>query len=253
MLDQLSNLPATFNVQTLLLLLVLVALEAVLSADNAIALAAIAQGLQKPELERQALNIGLVFAYILRMSLILTASWVSKYWQFELAGAIYLLWLVFQYFTSDSKDGDEHHGPRFTSLWQAIPVLAITDLAFSLDSVTTAIAVSQETWLILVGATIGIIVLRFMAGLFIRWLDEFTHLEDAGYITVALVGLRLLMRVINDSLVPPEWVMVTAVALIFVWGFSKRNSVEVQEVEVEKLAGPEKEKLAEPNEKKLEV
>ncbi len=253
MLDQLSNLPATFNVQTLLLLLVLVALEAVLSADNAIALAAIAQGLQKPELERQALNIGLVFAYILRMSLILTASWVSKYWQFELAGAIYLLWLVFQYFTSDSKDGDEHHGPRFTSLWQAIPVLAITDLAFSLDSVTTAIAISQETWLILVGATIGIIVLRFMAGLFIRWLNEFTHLEDAGYITVALVGLRLLMRVINDSLVPPEWMMVTAVALIFVWGFSKRSLAEVQAVEVEKLAELEKEKLAEPSEKKLEV
>ena len=217
MLDQLSDLPASFDVQTLLLLLVLVALEAVLSADNAIALAAIAQGLQKPELERRALNIGLVFAYILRMSLILTASWVSKYWQFELAGAVYLLWLVFQYFTSDSEGEDEHHGPRFTSLWQAIPMLAITDLAFSLDSVTTAIAVSQETWLILIGATIGIIALRFMAGLFIRWLDEFTHLEDAGYITVALVGLRLLTRVINDSLVPPEWVMVTAVALIFAW------------------------------------
>ncbi|PSB19878.1 DUF475 domain-containing protein [Phormidesmis priestleyi ULC007] len=253
MLDQLSDFPATFNVQTLLLLLVLVALEAVLSADNAIALAAIAQGLEKPELERRALNIGLVFAYILRMSLILTASWVSKYWQFELAGAIYLLWLVFQYFSSDSDDGDEHHGPRFTSLWQAIPVLALTDLAFSLDSVTTAIAVSQETWLILIGATIGIIALRFMAGLFIRWLDEFTHLEDAGYITVALVGLRLLMRVINDSLVPPEWVMVTAVALIFVWGFSKRNPVEVKEVRAEKLAASEKEKMAEPEEKKLEV
>jgi YkoY family integral membrane protein len=251
MLDQFSDLPATFNVQTLLLLLVLVALEAVLSADNAIALATIAQGLQKPELERRALNIGLVFAYILRMSLILTASWVSKYWQFELAGAIYLLWLVFQYFSSDSDDGDEHHGPRFTSLWQAIPVLAITDLAFSLDSVTTAIAVSQETWLILIGATIGIIALRFMAGFFIRWLDEFTHLEDAGYITVALVGLRLLMRVINDSLVPPEWVMVTSVALIFVWGFSKRNPVDEEADET--LAEPETETLVEADEKKIEV
>ncbi len=251
MLDQFSDFPATFNVQTLLLLLVLVVLEAVLSADNAIALAAIAQGLEKPELERRALNIGLVFAYILRMSLILTASWVSKYWQFELAGAIYLLWLVFQYFSSKSDDGDEHHGPRFTSLWQAIPVLAITDLAFSLDSVTTAIAVSQETWLILIGATIGIIALRFMAGLFIRWLDEFTHLEDAGYVTVALVGLRLLMRVINDSLVPPEWVMVTAVALIFVWGFSKRNPGDEEAAEV--LAEPETETLVESDEKKIEV
>jgi len=30
-----------------------------------------------------------------------------------------------------------------------------------------------------------------MAGLFIRWLDEFAHLECRLYITVALVGLRL--------------------------------------------------------------
>jgi len=224
MLDQVLDFSPNFGTDTLLLLPVLVALEAVLSADNAIALAAIAQGLQDPALQRRALNIGLVFAYILRMSLILTATWVANYWQFELAGALYLLWLVFQYFTSDSNEGENaHHGPRFDSLWQAIPVIAVTDLAFSLDSVTTAIAISKETWLILVGATIGIVALRFMAGLFIRWLDEFTHLEDAGYITVAFVGLRLLLRVVNDGLVPPEWLMISAIALTFLWGFSQRK------------------------------
>lgn len=226
MLDQLLAYSPNFGVDTLLLLPVLIALEAVLSADNAIALAALTQGLHNPTLQRQALNIGLVLAYVLRMTLILTATWVVRFWQFELAGALYLLWLVFQYFTSQPEvtDGEHpHHGPRFTSLWQAIPLIAVTDLAFSLDSVTTAIAVSQETWVILMGATIGIITLRFMAGLFIRWLDEFTHLEDAGYITVAFVGIRLLLRVINDALVPPEWVMISAIALIFIWGFSKRN------------------------------
>jgi YkoY family integral membrane protein len=225
MLDQLLDSP-NFSADTLLLLPVLIALEAVLSADNAIALAALTQGLHDSKLQRRALNIGLVLAYVLRMSLILTATWVVRYWQFELAGALYLLWLVFKYFTSDRDDGEHHHGPRFSSLWQAIPLIAITDLAFSLDSVTTAIAISQETWLVLLGATIGIIALRFMAGLFINWLNEYTHLEDAGYITVALVGLRLLMRVINDSLVPPEWLMVTLIATIFAWGFSKRNDVE---------------------------
>jgi len=223
MLDQLFDSP-NFGLETLLVLPVLIALEAVLSADNAIALAALTQGLHDPKLQQRALNIGLVLAYVLRMSLILTATWVVQFWQVELAGALYLLWLVFQYFTSSTdEDGAHHHGPRFTSLWQAIPMLALTDLAFSLDSVTTAIAVSQETWLILVGATIGIIALRFMAGLFIRWLDEFEHLEDAGYITVAFVGLRLLVKVINESLVPPEWVMVSLVALIFLWGFSERK------------------------------
>lgn len=224
MLDQLFDSPH-FGLETLLVLPVLIALEAVLSADNAIALAALAQGLQDSALQRRALNIGLVLAYILRITLILTATWVVKFWQFELAGALYLLWLVLQYFTSkpDKSDESQHHGPRFSSLWQAIPMIGITDLAFSLDSVTTAIAVSQDTWLILIGATIGIITLRFMAGLFIRWLKEFEYLEDAGYITVALVGLRLLVRVINDALVPPEWAMIGAIALIFWWGFSKRN------------------------------
>lgn len=220
------DLPTTFDWHTLLLLPVLIALEAVLSADNAIALAALTQGLEEPKVEKQALNIGLIFAYVLRMGLILASSWVINYWQFELAGALYLLWLVFQYFSSNvDADDQEHHGLRFTSLWQAIPMIALTDLAFSLDSVTTAIAISNETWLILVGGTIGVITLRFMAELFIKWLDEYERLEDAGYMTVALVGLRLLLRVLNDSLVPPEWLMVSLVTILFAWGFSKRKVV----------------------------
>lgn len=221
MLDQLLN-SSHFSTDTLLLLPVLVALEAVLSADNAIALAAIAQGLNGQKLQTRALNLGLVVAFVLRMTLILTATWVIRYWQFELLGAAYLLWLVFQHFTSDEGEGKEHHGPRFDSLWQAIPVIAFTDLAFSLDSVTTAIAISQEIWLVMVGGAIGIIALRFMAGLFIRWLDEYERLEDAGYLTVALVGLRLLGKVVNPALVPPEWIMIGAIGVLFAWGFSKR-------------------------------
>ncbi|MBD2440010.1 TerC family protein [Nostoc sp. FACHB-110] len=223
-----------FSVEAPIVLLILVFLEAVLSADNAIALAAIAQGLEDKELEGKALNFGLVIAYVLRISLILTATWVQNFWQFELLGAAYLLWLVFQHFTSEETQDEHHHGPRFSSLWQAIPVIAFTDLAFSLDSVTTAIAVSQERWLVLTGATIGIITLRFMAGLFIRWLDEYANLEDAGYITVAFVGLRLLLKVVNDDLVPPEWLMITAIALILAWGFSKRTVAPLPQAEPEK-------------------
>jgi YkoY family integral membrane protein len=235
MLDRIFDyLHFNFHIEAPIVLLILVFLEAVLSADNAIALAAIAQGLEDKELERRALNFGLVVAYVLRISLILTATWVQKFWQFELLGAAYLLWLVFQHFTSQEINDEHHHGPRFNSLLQAIPVIAFTDLAFSLDSVTTAIAVSQEKWLVLTGATIGIITLRFMAGLFIRWLDEFENLEDAGYMTVALVGLRLLLKVVNDDLVPPEWIMITAIGLILAWGFSKRTLIESPQVELEK-------------------
>lgn len=231
MLDQIFEyLHFNFSVEAPIVLLLLIFLEAILSADNAIALAAIAQGLEDKKLEEKALNIGLIFAYVLRLGLLFTATWIQNFWQFELLGAAYLLWLVFQHFLSDEDEEQQHHNPRFSSLLQVIPIIALTDLAFSLDSVTTAIAVSDETWLVIAGTTIGVITLRFMAGLFIRWLDEFVYLEDAGYITVALVGFRLLARVFgNEALVPPQWLMVSLIALILAWGFSKRDVPDLNE------------------------
>ncbi|ERN42001.1 integral membrane protein, YkoY family [Rubidibacter lacunae KORDI 51-2] len=221
MLDRILNSPLDISAEVPLLLLVLILMEAVLSADNAIALAAIAQGLHSREQQRRALNIGLVVAYTLRVTLILTAAWVVRFWQFELLGAAYLLWLVFDFFASEEDDKHRHHGHQFANVWQAVPAIALADLAFSLDSVTTAIALSDRVWLVLTGGLIGVVALRFLAGLFIRWLDEFENLETAGYITVGFVGLRLLARVIAHDLVPPQWALVVVVASVFAWGFSK--------------------------------
>jgi YkoY family integral membrane protein len=230
MLDQLSAIATHFDLNTAFLIVILAGLEAVLSADNAIALAALVQGIEDEKLQRQALNLGMVAAFVMRMGLIFTATWVVDYWQFELLGAGYLLWLSFQYFSSDQEEG-QHHGPRFTNLWQAIPLIAVTDLAFSLDSVTTAIALVNDRWLVILGGVIGIIMLRLMAELFIRWLKEFVHLQDAGYVTVGLVGARLFLKVVNDQIVPPEWLMITVIAGLFVWGFSKRVDTPSEDVE----------------------
>ncbi|MDX2098533.1 MAG: hypothetical protein SFW36_12215 [Leptolyngbyaceae cyanobacterium bins.59] len=244
MLDQFLDAPTHLGFDTIALLGILVALEAVLSADNAIALAALCQGLEDSKLQQRALNLGLVVAFVLRVTLILTATWVTRFWQFQVLGAAYLLWLVYQHFTADGdSEGHEHHGPRFTTLWQAIPLIALTDLAFSLDSVTTAIAISEETWLIITGVLIGVITLRFMAELFIRWLGEYLHLEDAGYVTVGLVGLRLLMRVVTPALVPPEWLMISLIALLFTWGFSKRTPIPDTEQVFLQNAEPEEEEV----------
>ncbi|MDJ0575970.1 MAG: hypothetical protein QNJ65_12480, partial [Xenococcaceae cyanobacterium MO_234.B1] len=135
MLEESVDYLVDSGVQTPFVLIVLIALEAVLSADNAIALAAIAQNLQDPKLQRQALNIGLVGAYILRIALILTATWVVQFWQFKFLGAVYLLWLVYNYFREkeieDTEDTSEDNHLSFSSLWQIIPIVAVTDLAFS--------------------------------------------------------------------------------------------------------------------------
>lgn len=225
MLENIIDFPLDSGIETFFLLLILVTLEALLSADNAIALAAISQTLKDSKLQRQALNIGLLVAYVLRMLLILTATWVIQFWQFEFLGAAYLLWLVFNYFTSSEDESGSHHSLGYSSMWQVIPLIAVTDLAFSLDSVTTAIAIADKIWLILLGGTIGVITLRFLAELFIRWLEEYTYLEDAGFVTVGLVGLRLLIRVIHSDWVPPEWFMISLIFILFIWGFSRRNEV----------------------------
>jgi YkoY family integral membrane protein len=227
MLEQILPSLGNLGLETPAVLIVLVALEAVLSADNAIALAAIAQGLPNKADRDRALNLGLVVAYILRMTLILTASWVNNYWQFQLLGAAYLLWLAYKHFSNSSAAGEDgENSSEYGSLWQVIPIIGITDLAFSLDSVTTATAVSSNTWLVLAGGTAGVITLRFMAGLFIRWLTEYSNLEDAGYATVGLVGLRLATKALQPSLVPPEWVTIVIIVGIFLWGFSHKVANE---------------------------
>jgi YkoY family integral membrane protein len=214
-----------FRIEVIPILVVLILLEAILSADNAIALAAIVRSLPDPKQEEWALRYGLIGAFVLRVILIFTATWVIKYWQFELAGSLYLLWLSGKFFLEKSQeDHDTQHPVRMADkLWQVVALVSLTDLAFSLDSVTAAVAVAEETWLVLIGGVAGIITLRFLAGLFIKWLAEFTHLESAGYLIVFLVGLRLFIKVVADSLVPPEWLMLSCIALVFLWGFSKRE------------------------------
>jgi YkoY family integral membrane protein len=225
---------ATFSIDTIGILFALVALETMLSADNAVALAAIVQPLPEPSQQKQALNWGLVAAFVLRIGLLFAATWVIQFWQFELLGAIYLLWLTVKYFwtrlfANQEIDGQVQNDTKPTcSLWHVVSLIAFTDLAFSLDSVTTAVAIADETWLVLTGCIIGIITLRFLAGLFVRWLEEFIYLQDAAYLTVLGVALRLMCKALQPNCVPPDWMVLAMVAVLFAWGFSKRAVPEIQ-------------------------
>lgn len=226
MLEHLStNLDTVLTFKTFGLLIVLVALETVLSADNAVALAALVQDIKDPKLQQRALNWGLIIAFMLRISLLFTATWVIQFWQFELGGALYLIWLsgkhFWNYFYPEAEEIAESSNSNL-AFGNIILMIAFTDLAFSLDSVTAAVAVSSQTWLVLTGCIIGIITLRFMAGLFVRWLAEFTYLLDAAYLTVFGVGVRLMFKAIVPDHVPPQWMMLTLIATLFIWGFSKR-------------------------------
>ena len=221
-----------FSLNTGFILLALIALETVLSADNAVALAAFVQPLQDPKQQQQTLNWGLAAAFVLRITLLFTATWIMQFWQFEFVGAVYLLWLAGRYFWQQFQAVEEaglielEQAPKAANIWQVIPLIALTDLAFSLDSVTTAVALSDRLWLVVSGCIIGMVTLRFLAGLFVRWLEQFTYLQDAAYLTVLGVGLRLLCKALQPNLLPPDWMMLAIIGLLFAWGFSRRSQAQ---------------------------
>jgi len=256
--------------EVLLLLPVLVGLEVVLSADNAIALAAIAKGLKSQNQQKQALNLGLVFALFFRISLILVSRWVLGFKPLMAAGAAYLLWLCADHFINNSsqvelpesellssesisselissnlldskslenKSTNESLNNSTNSIFPdnlfgfdrklagtAISI-ALTDLAFSLDSVAAAVAVSDKLWLVITGGIIGVVALRLSSNLFIELLNNYPRLEAAGYIAVGLVGIQLFVRVFWPFIELPEWLLLSLVGLLFLWGFTNRRKL----------------------------
>jgi len=209
------------------LLPVLVALELVLSADNAIALAAVARKQHDPLKEKKALDLGISIAFFLRVGLILLAQWVLAFKPLQLLAGVYLLWLFLSHLwfkpsAPESSSGSSGQAPSI-SFARTIVALALTDLAFSVDSVAAAVAISDQLILVITGAFIGVVALRFTSGLFIRWLDIYTRLETAGYLAVGLVGVKLIGTLVVSHFHPPAWWTLLTVALLMIWGFSERK------------------------------
>ena len=212
------------------LLPVIVSLELVLSADNAVALASITKNLNNIDLQRKALNIGIFIALLLRILVILTAQFFLNFWPVKLIGGIYLISLSISKFISlnsndSNKDINDKSDNSNISLFRVILLLSITDLAFSIDSITAAVAISDQFLLVITGAIIGVIALRFTSGLFIKWLEIYINLEKAGYIAVGLIGLKLIIQLILYKVVIPEYLFFLVMLGLFLWGFSKKDNV----------------------------
>ena len=211
------------------LLPVIVSLELVLSADNAVALASITKRLNNIDLQRKALNIGIIISLMFRILVILSAQLILNFWPVKLAGGLYLISLAISKFISinnndpDSLNNSEDSNNN-SSLLSVILLLAVTDLAFSIDSITAAVAISDQFLLVITGATIGVIALRFTSGLFIKWLEIYVNLEKAGYIAVAIIGIKLIIQLIIFNVVIPEYLFFLLMLILFLWGFSSKDS-----------------------------
>lgn len=175
----------------------LVILEALLSADNALVLAILVRHLPK-DLQKKALFYGLAGAFILRTLAILLAAFIINFWWLQLLGAVYLLYLPAKHFINTGHE-EGLAGKRKMGFWATVVYLNIVDTAFALDSVIVAVAVvdtvshPDKLWVVIAGATIGIIILRFAANAFIKLLERFPMLDHVAYLLVGWAGVKLLL------------------------------------------------------------
>ena len=205
-------------------------LEAVLCADNAVALAGLVQPLQPAEERQRVLNLGLLVAYLLRGAMILGASWLIRYDALRALGGAYLIWLALQHFqqqlnpdSDDSSTGPTQRPSQRRLGLPLIVVIALTDLAFSLDSISASVAITDNLALVLLGGAMGVVMLRFLANLVIAWMDRFPQLANAAYLTVLAVGLRMLAKLTLPALVPSEPVLLGLMLVLLAWGFSQQQ------------------------------
>ena len=111
----------------------LAVLEAVLSADNAVAIAALVKDLEPESLRARGLNWGLALAFVLRILMVVLAGWVVRFNAFQLLGGSYLLWLAYRHFQEQldqSSSTTSDTPPTANTLLGVIPLVALTDLAF---------------------------------------------------------------------------------------------------------------------------
>lgn len=186
------------------LILTLVIMEGLLSADNALVLAVMVKHL--PESQRKkALMYGMIGAFFFRFLFIGIGVYIVQFWYIKVIGAAYLLFLVYKYFKDKNKDKDEEshefkHGlleRLIGTFWATIVMVELMDLAFSVDSILAAFAISNEVWVLLVGGVLGIIMMRTIATMFLKLLEVVPELETTAYVLIAIIALKMLAGVLG--------------------------------------------------------
>ncbi len=192
---------------SLLIILNLILIESLLSIDNAAVLATMVMDLPLNQRSR-ALRIGIIFAYIFRGLCLLFASYLIKITWLKLVGALYLLYLCFNYFKKKEPESEIHPDRSKSKLfkflhqylgtfWSTVAMVELMDLVFSIDNVFAAVVYAKDNiYLIWIGVFIGIITMRLVATIFVKLMEKFPLLNTAAFVVIGLLGLKLLLSFI---------------------------------------------------------
>lgn len=203
----------------LVIILQLIFLEGILSIDNAAVLGAMVSSLPDtqpipwpPALKQvghwldgvlgpqrlAALRVGLLGAYVGRGLMLLAASFIIRNPWLKLVGAAYLIRLALDDLSAAGEQGAEEDGEvrpvRQAGFWLTVLNVELMDLAFSLDNVVAAVSLSDHILVVMLGVAIGILVMRFAAGIFSYVVEREPILKSAAYILVLSIGIELVLE-----------------------------------------------------------
>jgi YkoY family integral membrane protein len=207
----------------------LVALEGLLSADNAMVLAVLVLGLPKHQ-QRQALRYGIFGAFGFRTIAILLAAYLIQLAWVKLLGAGYLLYLVYRHFGGAGSGEDRRTPPQakawlgLSPFWATVVKVELTDIVFAIDSILVAVAMSPKLWVILAGGVLGIITMRMVIGQLLSLVQRYPPLVDGAFIIIMWVGLKLLVEFMHTegyiSFEIPKWLSLGLIVVIFGLAFA---------------------------------
>lgn len=184
----------------------LILIESLLSVDNAAVLATMVMDL--PEKQRaRALRYGIFGAYFFRGLALVFASVLIQIWWLKPLGGAYLLYLCIAFFigkaTPDKSEDDltdkksnwlyRNTMGALGPFWATVALVELMDMAFSIDNVLAAAALSDNIVIICIGVFIGILAMRFVAQFFVKFMERFPFLEYSAFIVIGILGFKLLL------------------------------------------------------------
>lgn len=195
--------------EALLSLTTLTLLEIVLGIDNIIFISILAGKLPESE-RRTARQLGLLGALITRLGLLATIAWIVKLTTplFEVAGVpisgkslILIIGGAFLIFKAtreihDKLEGEEHSPTaklKRPTLGMTVAQIMIIDIVFSLDSVITAVGMSNNLGIMVLANIIALGVMLVAAGSISDFVDRHPTIKVLALSFLMMIGLFLVL------------------------------------------------------------
>lgn len=185
----------------------LIVIEGLLSVDNALAIAAMANHLPGKQ-KYIALRLGIIGAYVFRGLALAVVTWIAENVWLNILGSAYLIYLMCSHLTHQEDEGNHlSNRKKRPGLIGTVIQIELMDLSLSLDNVVAAVALApkneageRELWVVYTGVFIGILALRLLAGYCIKLLQRFPILGKTAFLLVGYVGFILLAELLSPYL-----------------------------------------------------